>query len=111
MTYKFEMFLVIQKKKKKAYKYKIIQTPSSSNFIYRVYFWEGLMSSENFHWIRQDLNTCPRVDMCPQSNMFNDNFHWTQAAPYIFLWFIYIGLLVFYTKLTHLAQKLKKNLN
>ena len=25
-----------------------------------------------------------------------------------FLWFIYIGLLVFYTKLTYLAQKLKK---
>ena len=25
-----------------------------------------------------------------------------------FLWFIYIGLLVFYTKLTHLAQKFKK---
>ena len=27
---------------------------------------------------------------------------------YIFLWCIYIGLLVFYTKLTHLAKKLKK---
>ena len=27
---------------------------------------------------------------------------------YVFLWFIYIGLLVFYTKLTHLAEKLKK---
>ena len=27
-----------------------------------------------------------------------------------FLWFTYIGLLVFYTKLTHLTQKLK-NLN
>ena len=26
----------------------------------------------------------------------------------VFLWFIYIGLLVFYTKLTHLIQKLKK---
>ena len=25
-----------------------------------------------------------------------------------FLWFIYIELLVFYTKLTHLVQKLKK---
>ena len=25
-----------------------------------------------------------------------------------FLWFTYIGLLVFYTKLTHLTQKLKK---
>ena len=33
MTYKFELFLVIQKK---AHKYKIIQTLSSSNFIYRV---------------------------------------------------------------------------
>ena len=32
MTYKFELFLVIQKK---AHKYKIIQTLSSSNFIYR----------------------------------------------------------------------------
>ena len=36
MTYKFELFLVTPKKKKKAYKYKIIQTLSSSNFIYRV---------------------------------------------------------------------------
>ena len=26
---------------------------------------------------------------------------------YVFLWFTYIGLLVFYTKLTHLGQKLK----
>ena len=25
-----------------------------------------------------------------------------------FLWFTYIGLLIFYTKLTHLTQKLKK---
>ena len=36
MTYKFELFLVIKKKKKKAHKYKIIQTLSSSNFIYSV---------------------------------------------------------------------------
>ena len=48
MTYKLELFLVLQKK---AHKYKIIQ---------------------------------------------------------FFLWFIYIGLLFFYTKLTHLVQKLKK---
>ena len=27
---------------------------------------------------------------------------------YIFLWFTYIRFLVFYTKLTHLIQKLKK---
>ena len=33
MTYKFELFLVIQKN---AHKYKIIQTLSSSNFIYSV---------------------------------------------------------------------------
>ena len=26
----------------------------------------------------------------------------------LILWFIYIGLIVFYTKLTHLVQKLKK---
>ena len=26
---------------------------------------------------------------------------------FIFLWFTYIGLIVFYTKLTHLVQKLK----
>ena len=55
MTYKVELFLVIQKKKKKVHKYKFIQ---------KLYF----------------------------------------------LWFTYIGLLVFYTKLTHLTQKLK-NLN
>ena len=38
MTYKFELFLVIQKKKKqkRTHKYKIIQTFFSSNFIYRV---------------------------------------------------------------------------
>ena len=52
MTYKLELFLVIQKKKKKTHKYKIIQ---------KLYF----------------------------------------------LWFTYIGLLVFYTKLTHLTQKFK----
>ena len=50
MTYKLELFLVLQKKM--AYKYNIIQK------------------------------------LC-------------------FLWFTYIGLLVFYTKLTHLAQKIK----
>ena len=50
MTYKLELFLVIQKKK--AHKYKIIQ---------KLYF----------------------------------------------LWFTYIRFLVFYTKLTHLIQKLK----
>ena len=33
MTYKLELFLVIQKN---AHKYKIVQTFSSSNFIYRV---------------------------------------------------------------------------
>ena len=33
MTYKYELFLVIQKK---AHKYKIIQTLTSSNFTYRV---------------------------------------------------------------------------
>ena len=49
MTYKLELFLVIQKK---AHKYKIIQ---------KLYF----------------------------------------------LWFTYIGLLIFYTKLNHLTQKLK----
>ena len=36
MTYKFELFLVIPKKKERAHKYKIIQTLSSSNFIYSV---------------------------------------------------------------------------
>ena len=50
MTYKLELFLVLQKKK--THKYKIIQK------------------------------------LC-------------------FLWFTYIGLLVFYTKLTHFVQKLK----
>ena len=53
MTYKLELFLVLQKKKKKTHKYKIIQK------------------------------------LC-------------------FIWFTYIGLLVFYTKLTHLVQKFKK---
>ena len=35
MTFKFEWFIVIQKKKK-AHKYKIIKSLSSFNFIYRV---------------------------------------------------------------------------
>jgi len=35
MTHKYELFLVTQKKKK-AHKSKIIQTFSSSNFIYKV---------------------------------------------------------------------------
>ena len=51
MTYKFELFLILQNEKK-AHKYKIIQ---------KLYF----------------------------------------------LWFTYIRFLVFYTKLTHLIQKLK----
>ena len=54
MTYKFELFLILQNEKK-AHKYKIIQK------------------------------------LC-------------------FLWFTYIGLLVFYTKLIHLVQKLKKKI-
>ena len=52
MTYKFELFLILQNEKK-AHKYKIIQK------------------------------------LC-------------------FLWFTYIGLIVFSTKLTHFVQKLKK---
>ena len=48
------------------YKYKIIQTLFSFNFIYKVRY-----------------------------------------MIKFFLWFIYIGLLVFYLELTHLAQKLK----
>ena len=52
MTYKLELFLVIQKKK--AHKYKII----------KIFF-------------------------------------------FFFLWFIYVELFVFYTELTHLAQKIK----
>ena len=35
---------------------------------------KGLVFSKNYHWLRQDSNTCP------QSNISNDNFHWTQAA-------------------------------
>ena len=58
MTYKFELFLVLKKKKKKIRKHKIIQ----------------------------------------------------KLCLFIYLWFTYIGLLIFYTKLTHLLQKLK-NLN
>ena len=48
-------------------------------FFGRWYFLrEGFVSSESFQWTRQDSDTCS------QSNMFNENFHWTQAAP-IFL--------------------------
>ena len=36
MIYKFKLFLVVPKKKKKTHKYKIIQMLSYSNFIYRV---------------------------------------------------------------------------
>ena len=62
MTYKFKLFLVIHKKM--AHKYKIIQTLSSFNFIYRVKY---------------------------------------IIRFFFFFWFICIRLLVFYTKLTHLA--------
>ena len=34
------------------------------------------MSSESYHWTRQDSKTCQ------QSNVSSDNFHWTQATPY-----------------------------
>ena len=34
------------------------------------------MSSENFHWTQQDLDTCPR------SNVFSESVHWTQAGPF-----------------------------
>ena len=57
MTYKLELFLILQKKK--AQKYKIIQ------------------------------------ELCLFIYLF-------------FLWFTYIRLLVFYTKLTNLVQQLKK---
>ena len=36
---------------------------------------EELVSSENYYWTRQDSDTCP------QSNVFSDNFHWTQTTP------------------------------
>ena len=39
------------------------------------------MSSPNYHWTRQDLDMCPRVDICPQSNVSSNNFHWTQTTP------------------------------
>ena len=37
------------------------------------------MSSGNFHGTRPDLDACPRVDMCPPSNMSSGNFLWTQV--------------------------------
>ena len=65
MTYKFELFLVIPKKKKKTHKYKIIQTLSSHNYIYKVRY----------------------IIM-----FFMVYLYWTTN---------------FFTKLTHLVQKLK----
>ena len=64
MIYKFDLFFVTQKM---THKYKIIQTLSSPNFIYRVRY----------------------------MIMF-------------FLWFIYIGFLVFYTEFNSLGIKIKK---
>ena len=54
------------------------------NLSFRIYYYmrgEWLVSSESYHWIRQDSDTCPRVDTCKQSNMSSDNFHRTQATP------------------------------
>ena len=42
---------------------------------------EEEVSSGSYHWTHQDSDTCPRVDTCLQSNIFSDNFYWTQAAP------------------------------
>ena len=55
-----------------------------------------LVSSESFHWTWQDLDTCPRVDTCPQSNMSSENFH---GSPHKILCGgyreIYVVILVF----------------
>ena len=39
------------------------------------------MSSESFHWTRQDSDMCQRVDMCPNLVVSSENFHWTQVTP------------------------------
>ena len=41
---------------------------------------EGLVSSESYHWTRQDSDTCSRVDTCAQFNVSSGNFHWTQVV-------------------------------
>ena len=43
---------------------------------------------------------CLGVDMCPQSNIFNESFHWTQAAP-IFLSLISLNLIFRKSSLKH----------
>ena len=40
--------------------------------------------------------------------LFSSNFIYKVRYMIFFSWFIYIRLLVFYTELTHLTQKLKK---
>ena len=40
--------------------------------------------------------------------LFSSNFIYRVRYMIFFSWFIYIRLLVFYTELTHLTQKLKK---
>ena len=48
---------------------------------------EGLVSSGSYHWTRQDLDTCPKVDTCPQSNVSNDNkLHPVQKLSIPYRW-------------------------
>ena len=49
-----------------------------------LYFWVRLMSTESYHWTRWIADTCPLLDTCPNPDVFSDNFHLTQALPYIF---------------------------
>lgn len=55
-----------------------LQVPTSNKVISCIIyfpFWEGLVSGENFHWTRKNLDMCPRVNICVQSNVFSENFH------------------------------------
>ena len=65
------------------------------NYIY----WKWLVSSESNHWTHQDSDMCPKVDMCQQSNVSSDNFHWTQTTSIfiqtsILLWLIVVIVIV-----------------
>lgn len=51
---------------------------------YYYYYYYYLMGRTcNFHWTRQVSDMCLRVDMCLQSNVSGESFHWTQVAPLI----------------------------
>ena len=52
-------------------------------FDFDIYYGVWLVFSESYHWTRWIADTCLRADTCPNLDVSSDNFHWTQALPFI----------------------------